>query len=257
MSSETKLRGRDELPLRDVDWLSALCCDKTEDPDKSPLAGELCALTVNRFCQPRETRAWGDDSDHNDWDYKREASLTEKSLLPLLKALVAAGRDAELARVLRFVGASPYDFRVDTCQVPCLKAIVPWSQERLGSLHPQVADWLAEVRGRLETATARRPEPPADARRPAEVSCKCQLCASLKAFLADPVDMVTRIAAAEYDRQHLIGTIGRHRCDVKHTLEKRTRPYSLVLTKTTGSYDRAVKRFEADCRLLKELPAVH
>jgi hypothetical protein len=29
-----------------------------------------------------------------------------------------------------------------------------------------------------------------------------------------------------------------------------------VLTKTTGSFDRAVKRFEADCRLLSALPRV-
>lgn len=251
MSSETKLRGRDELPPRDVEWLSALCCDKMEDPHKSSLAGELCALAVNRFCQPRESRRWHDDSDD-----RRESSHVEKSLLPLLKALVAAGRDAELARVLKFVGESPDDFHLGTCQVPCLRAIVPWSQQRLGSLHPQLAEWLAAVHRRLEAATARRPEPPADASRPADVSCKCKHCASLKAFLADPVTMVTRIPAVEFDRQHLIGMIGKHRCDVKHTLEKRGRPYSLVLTKTTGSYDRAVKRFEADRRLLSELPAL-
>ena len=252
MSFETKHHGRDELPPRDVEWLSAFCCDKTEDADKSSLAGKLCALAVNRFCQPRESRAW-----HHDSGDRRESSHEEKSLLPLLKALVAAGRDAELARILKFVSESPDDFRLETCEVPCLKAMVPWSQERLGSLPPQLTDWLAAVRRRLAAATARRPEPPADATRPAEVSCKCQLCAALNAFLADPANRVTRIPAVEYDRQHLIGKIDKHRCDVKHTLEKRGRPYSLVLTKTTGSYDRAVKRFEADRRLLRELPALH
>jgi hypothetical protein len=36
--------------------------------------------------------------------------------------------------------------------------------------------------------------------------------------------------------------------------EKKGSPYSLVLTKTTGSFERAVKRFKADRRLLSELP---
>jgi hypothetical protein len=57
-------------------------------------------------------------------------------------------------------------------------------------------------------------------------------------------------------RQHLIGMIGRHACDVKHALERKGSPYSLVLTKTTGSFERATRRFEANCRLLKVLDQV-
>ena len=37
-------------------------------------------------------------------------------------------------------------------------------------------------------------------------------------------------------------------------LGRKGSPYSLVLTKTTGSFDRAVKRFETDLKLLGELP---
>lgn len=150
-----------------VEWLSALCCDNTQDPDKSPLAGELCKLAVHRFCQQHPSREWGDHSDYIDWERGRESSLTEKALLLLLKALVAAGRDAELARVLKFVSESPDEFRLDTCQVPCLKAIVPWSQERPGALHPQLAEWLATARGRLERPPRAGPKrPPTRGARP-------------------------------------------------------------------------------------------
>ena len=38
--------------FRDVEWLSAFCCDPTTDPDKSALARDLCALAVERFCEP-------------------------------------------------------------------------------------------------------------------------------------------------------------------------------------------------------------
>jgi hypothetical protein len=50
--------------------------------------------------------------------------------------------------------------------------------------------------------------------------------------------------------------IGQHHCDVKYELERKGRPYSLVLTKTTGSFDRATARFEAGCGLLKVLEEV-
>ena len=81
----------------------------------------------------------------------------------------------------------------------------------------------------------------------------------LNAELADSneVDPDARAALArvtEDIRQHLIGSIGRHQCDVKYALERRGSPYSLVLTKTTGSFERAVKRLEANRRLLSALP---
>ena len=69
--------------------------------------------------------------------------------------------------------------------------------------------------------------------------------------------------------------IPRHQCDVKYALERKGSPYSLVLTKTNGSFERAVKRFQADlneqavhrrqlhssiladCRVIWELLVVH
>ena len=86
------------------------------------------------------------------------------------------------------------------------------------------------------------------------MTCNCQYCAQLNAFLADLTNEVGRIPAREDMRQHLIGIINRHQCDVKYALERKGSPYSLVLTKTSGSFERAVKRFEANCRLLSALP---
>ena len=96
--------------------------------------------------------------------------------------------------------------------------------------------------------------PPTDWARPADLGCKCEYCAELKAFLIDPANEVGRIAAREDRRQHLIGIIDQHQCDVSHTLERMRSPYSLVLKKTLGSFERAVRRFEANRRLLSALP---
>ena len=158
--------------------------------------------------------------------------------------------------MIQFVESLPDEISLDNCQVPALKALVPWSQKRFGVVHPHVMSWLASVRQKLESATARQPAPPADWARPADVACTCQYCAQLKAFLADPANEVGRIKAPEGARQHLIGMIDRHHYDVKHALERKGSPYSLVLTKTTGSFERATKRFEANRRLLKALDEV-
>lgn len=243
--------GRQEIPLRDVEWLSAFCLDKTAAPDKSALAHELCALAVERFCVPPQPRpAYYRPS------VRREPSVSESSLPLLLKGLVASRRNEDLSRVIRFVESSPDEFSLDDCQVPSLKSVVLWSQKQFGLVHPHLMSWLASVRQKLESATARQPAPPADWARPADVACRCQFCAQLNAFLADPANEVGRIPAREDMRQHLIGMIGRHDCDVKHALERKRSPFSLVLTKTTGSFERTTKRFEANCRLLKILDEV-
>jgi hypothetical protein len=211
--------GRQEIPFRDVEWLSALCCDKTADPDRSALAHELSELAVERFCEPRPPRP-AYYSPHD----RRETSVSETSLLLLLKGLVACGRDEDLSHVIHFVQASPDEFSLDDCQVPCLKSLIPWSQKQSGSVRPQLVSWLIAVRQQLESATARQPVPPTDWARPAEVACKCQYCAQLKAFLADPANEVGRIPAREDMRQHLIGIIAGHQCDVNMHWSARAAP---------------------------------
>jgi hypothetical protein len=249
ISARLNMRDPHEIPLRDVEWLCAFCCDKTADSDKSALTQELCALAVERFCGPRPRR-----SAYYSPHHRREASVSETSLPLLLKALAASGRDEDLSHVIDFVQESPDEFSMDDCQVPCLKSLIPWSQKQFGSAHPHLVSWLASVRQQLESATARQPVPPTDWSRPVDVACKCQSCAQLQAFLADPANEVGRIPAREDMRQHLISIIDRHQCDVKHALERKGSPYSLVLTKSSGSFERAAKRFEANRRLLSALP---
>jgi hypothetical protein len=91
---------------------------------------------------------------------------------------------------------------------------------------PQLLSWLASIRQKLETATAKQPAPPADWARPADMDCTCPYCAQLKAFLGDPANEVGRIPAREDIRQHLIGKIGQHECDAKYALERKGSPVS-------------------------------
>jgi hypothetical protein len=248
ISTRSSDSGRDEIPFRDVRWLSAFCRDETSNADKSALANELCSLAVKRFCEAREPRRRFDSR------YRREKSTLEATLPLLVKALIATGRDEDLSLLLGFVQQHPEAFRLSKCQVPALKVLIPWAKKRFGAVPPELASWLASVRQTLESLTAEEPLPPTDWVRPAKVDCQCQYCAQLNAFLSDSAEKVGRISAREECRRHLIMKINDHRCDVTHTLEKGRSPYTLVLTKTSGSFNRALKRFHANQKLLEELP---
>lgn len=243
------VRGRQDIALRDMEWLASYCCDKSADENRATLAQELCRLAVRRFCEPHPRQAR-----HYPRYQPAEPSIAESSLPSLLKAPTASECEPEMERVIRFVQELPEEFRMDQCQAPCLTTLIPWSEKQLGRIPSPLAAWLASVRQQLESATAKPPTPPQDWARPSNVHCNCQYCQQLQAFPADPANEVGRIRAAEMNRQHVIGTISQQQCDVTHTVERQGSPHSLVLTKTTGSYKRAVNRYEANCRLLKSLP---
>jgi hypothetical protein len=241
------VRGRPTIAIRDLEWLSGFCCTETSAPEKLSLARELCAIAAGRFCE-----SWPAGSGEVRYS-RREDPLPGASLQLLVKALLANRSDKDLSRVIGFVRNSAQFFSLGGWQVPCLQSIVPWSRKRFGAVHPLLEAWLASVRQQLQSATEKRPAPPSNWARPATVNCTCRYCAPLKAFLSDPAQEVGRIAAREDARQHLIGIISRHQCDVQYALERKGSPYSLLLTKTNGSFERAVKRFEDDRRLLSQL----
>lgn len=242
--------GREDIPIRDVKWLSAFCVDDSADAGQLALAHELSALALKRFCEPFEPRR------RSDARYRREKSTSEATLPLLVKALFVVGREEELSQLLEFVQSHPDEFRLDECQVPSLKVLIPWSKKRIGAVHPQLSSWLETVRRTLKSLTATAPSRPTNWGRPAEVDCQCQFCAQLNAFLSDSADQVGRISAREDYRQHLITNINRHQCDVTHTLDRTRSPYTLVLTKTNGTFDRTLKRFRTNKKLLEELPKI-
>lgn len=239
------------MARRDLEWLSAYCADESDDKDKVKLGRALCDLALERVCTPPPQR-----SGYDTYASASTATAVEASLTPLIEALASCGHKKGLTQLLKHVGESPKRFRLDYGQVPALETLIPWSRARFGEVPPALASWLASVRKTLEAAVAKAPQPPSNWKRPADVACSCELCAPLKAFLADPRSEVYRIAAPEDRRQHLEYEIRRGRCDVATHLEKKGRPYSLVLTKTDGAFKRAVARFEADQTLLKRIQAL-
>jgi hypothetical protein len=90
-------------------------------------------IAVERFCEPRPPR-----STYYSPYLAAKRSVAEIAPL-LLKALLSCSRDEDLSRVIRFVQETPDEFSMGDCQVPSLKALIPWSRKQFGQVHPQLA----------------------------------------------------------------------------------------------------------------------
>ena len=243
---DTHYAQRSQLMLRDTEWLLALASEPSVDDAKMKLVGSLCDLAVKFYC----------NNTYEGWKYRRGTGpvMAEQLLPVLLQTLLLMQKTEQISRVIERIRSFPEPFSHQTSQVPALKILVPWCQYQLGEIPPSIANWLGLVRGELIAATKTAPQPPSDWTRPAEVTCKCKNCNRLKTFLADGTVETDRLTAAEYDRDHVLHQISRDQLDVSTTLSKQGRPYTLIMSKTQGSYERAVKQHEQDYQLLQQLP---
>ncbi|MEZ6061953.1 MAG: 2OG-Fe(II) oxygenase [Planctomycetaceae bacterium] len=243
------LYRRIDLPVRNVEWLAAVCELSQKDDVARDVARDLCRKAVSWFCVPIPRQRY-----YGYRDDARTRTTAEAALPRLLKALLNCDCSNEVASVIQFVESNPGQFTLEHGHVPTLIKLVPWSLKRFGRIPEPIQDWLTQVRQQLETATALEPQPPADWTHPSDVSCQCRFCDQLSAFLRDPTAEVGRIPAREDIRSHLIQQISQQQFDVTHTIEKLKSPYSLVLTKTQDSFQRTLKRYQLDTNLLATLP---
>lgn len=97
-------------------------------------------------------------------------------------------------------------------------------------------------------------ERPRDATREVDgLTCKCADCASLKAFLRDPVKTRWELKANEQLRRHVAEQARQARVDVSTKTVTTGRPYTLVCTKTTARYDARVRQRADDTAALAAL----
>ncbi len=106
------------------------------------------------------------------------------------------------------------------------------------AIAPLRAVSLSHLRARIAAPLA----PPADWRRANAVSCNCEHCRQLSAYLGDPAQPVWILRAAEHVRGHVEGTIRGAHADLDTRTERRGRPYSLICTKNQASYERRAKQ---------------
>jgi len=236
----------DETVARNAALLRTLCTVR----DKNAERIELCRRLSERSVQALQ--AFDERSRDDDWSVRE---IDRGALLAtLVAAMLAVDAEKPLRRLIDHALASgKYD--LTDAHLAAIFAL----ESRLAKLPgggEAISHWLAACRRELESRTVEAPQEPADYRRDDKVSCKCRDCRELSAFLADPDRREARFPLAKERRRHLHNIIDRDRCDCTHTTERRGRPYTLVCTKTTASYQAARKIHERDLKNLARVAAL-
>ena len=233
--------------LRNARLLHVLCRQPDHDKHDAAVCARLCESSVaglERFDAEPPKNTW----------MLRELDRAAL-LVTLVSAMVDIGAKRPLRSLIDHTLAHQELYDLTDTHLAAIFKLAP----RLEALSPPgraVRHWLSACRRELQARTAQAPQAPVDYRRAAELSCKCTDCRALSRFLADPNERECRMPLNENRRGHLRGIIQTNRCDVTHVTERKGRPFKLVCTKTTASYDRACETFMRDQRNLSQLAGI-
>jgi predicted 2-oxoglutarate/Fe(II)-dependent dioxygenase YbiX len=172
-------------------------------------------------------------------------TVAPEVVVHLLKGLGAIDSTRALTAAKYFL-AWPTMYDMDGVIVPALRTLLSDDAKGPGS---------ARAIDHLRARTAPELTAPKDWRRDNALSCKCKHCSEFGQFLADSGQKIWALRAVEHERSHVEESIKRARCDVDVITDRRGRPYTLICTKNTASFDRAMKQRVQDMADLKRLTA--
>lgn len=197
---------------------------------------------------------WDPEQANQDWRAKK---INRNVLLPpLIQSFLALDQPELLERLVTYVLDRPKEFDLTSIQVPVFVDVSTWLNSNIYRAVPSLDRWLRAILGQLEFRASQPPQEPTDWRRESETGCNCADCKQLGRFLQNPTLKTIRLPLAEHRRQHLHQIIDRMLLDTTHDTERRGRPYSLICTKTKGSYERAVKAHQLDLDQLARIRAL-
>ncbi len=219
-----------------------LLADWALGKDKDAERARLCSELAQQLLAAVEH--WSPRPAHQDWQARR---VDPGELLPpLVQAFLALDEPKLLERLVDHVLDRPKEFDLTTVQVPVLLGLAPWLKRHVKQPSAALHRWLAAIVEELEDRKAHPPKEPTDWRRESATGCKCADCKELSRFLEDPKQQTLRLPLAEQRRRHLHNVIDQRKLDTTHVTERRGRPYTLVCTKTRGSYERAFRAHQVD-----------
>jgi predicted 2-oxoglutarate/Fe(II)-dependent dioxygenase YbiX len=175
------------------------------------------------------------------WDRPRVANADAVCVADLVG--VVDRIDAGLAkRTADHILAWPRHFDPDHIVVPAIKKLLTSRRPSGTAFDALHAACVAHLQSRI----AEPLEAPQDWTRPSGIGCKCQYCADLSKFLADPGRESWALRAAQQIRTHVEDAIRRASADLDTETLRKGSPHSLIAVKNQDSYKRRVAQRKQD-----------
>jgi len=170
--------------------------------------------------------------------WRRSAAVEPRFVIDLMTALekIAPELAGQAAECLL---DRPATYGFDIVLVPALLKLSGPTGSAIESLHSACLQHLSK---RIAEAL----EPPRDWVRDSTVKCKCNHCAELSNFLADPEQKEWLFKAVQHVRSHVADSIKQSGCDLNLTTIKKGSPHILACVKNQASYERRVLQRKKD-----------
>ena len=177
---------------------------------------------------------------------------------PLVRGICSVGTRSDLKHLLTRIAAKPQHYDLHEVLIAAVNGLS--GDEHFADSSKLAAMAVQELRqfclDQLTERTAKQPAAPKNWKRGAKIDCNCADCQELAKFLKDKDAQVHRFSRRKDLRQHLHRQIDNHRIDCAHVTERRGRPFTLVCTKNQASFQRELKQYKTDCKLLDKLSHV-
>lgn len=234
---------------RNVRLLERACSAK---PRRAPGWAGLCEALARELVTALEAI----DTKRASTDWRARDVKRSDVLAGMARSLLLTGQDALLARFIDHVLGLPKLYPLRPAHIEALEALRPWIKKHVKTPSPALARWLTACREQFEALTAELPQEPKDFRREDPIKCSCKECAELKQFLRDPKEQQHRFRMREERRRHLENEIYHTQCDLDTKTETKGSPHTLICTKNTASYKKALKTYHDDLAHLATVRAI-
>ncbi len=181
-----------------------------------------------------------------------DTTLAAADMATLLRVLESSGVGALVEPLIEKVRQNAERFDPLELLTPTLELL----GNSVPSNSPRVASFLALWTGTVDFLLQRSEHPPVappDWRRTVKLSCKCEVCAELQAFILDPVATVHRFRVRQELRHHLDGMIQSRGLEMTSITDRIGSPQTLVCTKNRREYDRRCRQYQKDIAALNLL----
>lgn len=188
-----------------------------------------------------------------DWQRMTKARPVDAEMVDcLLEFLRAIGADALRTDAATSIASESALFDPGKVIVPALALLHKRERKGFGLDAAASRLWIHAAEFML-SRSEKPPSPPTDWRQMVKLSCKCEDCSELQAFLLDAQAQVARFRMHQGRRLHLENQILNQSLDIQCETDTKGRPQTLVCTKTLRTFQRQCEQHRADCASMNTL----